>query len=87
MNFVALASLALVAGVVSFTSPCALPLLPGYVSYLSSLAPPAAVPVAVGGRPPAAVRVVMGVGIATGSWTRLMIGVLTFYAQFDWPPT
>lgn len=33
----ALASLALVAGVVSFTAPCTLPLLPGYVSYVSGL--------------------------------------------------
>lgn len=32
-------SLALVAGVISFTSPCALPLLPGYVSYVSGLRP------------------------------------------------
>jgi cytochrome c-type biogenesis protein len=35
----ALASLALVAGVVSFTAPCTLPLLPGYVSYVSGLTP------------------------------------------------
>jgi cytochrome c-type biogenesis protein len=41
VDFLALAFLALVAGVVSFTSPCALPLLPGYVSYVSTLAPPA----------------------------------------------
>lgn len=33
----ALASLAFVAGIVSFTSPCALPLLPGYVSYVAGL--------------------------------------------------
>ena len=37
MELFALASLALVAGVVSFTSPCCLPLLPGYVSYVSGL--------------------------------------------------
>lgn len=37
MELFALASLALVAGVVSFTSPCCLPLLPGYISYVSSL--------------------------------------------------
>lgn len=37
MELFALASLALVAGVVSFTSPCALPLLPGYVSWVSGL--------------------------------------------------
>lgn len=57
MDLLPLAFLALIAGVVSFTSPCALPLLPGYVSYVSSLAPPAGVPVgADGGRPPAPVR-------------------------------
>lgn len=33
----ALTSLALVAGVISFTSPCTLPLLPGYVSYVAGL--------------------------------------------------
>ncbi|MBW0104177.1 cytochrome c biogenesis CcdA family protein [Pseudonocardia sp. KRD291] len=37
MELVALASLALVAGVVSFSSPCVLPLLPGYISYVSGL--------------------------------------------------
>ena len=37
MELFALMSLALVAGVVSFTSPCALPLLPGFVSYVSGL--------------------------------------------------
>lgn len=39
MELFALASLALVAGVVSFTAPCTLPLLPGYVSYVSGLSP------------------------------------------------
>ena len=37
MEFFALMSLALVAGVVSFTSPCTLPLLPGFVAYVSGL--------------------------------------------------
>lgn len=37
IELVALAALALVAGVVSFTAPCTLPLLPGYVSYVSGL--------------------------------------------------
>lgn len=40
MELYALLSLALVAGVVSFTSPCCLPLLPGYVSYVSGLRRP-----------------------------------------------
>lgn len=37
MELVALACLSVVAGLVSFTSPCTLPLLPGYVSYVSGL--------------------------------------------------
>lgn len=37
IELLAFASLALVAGVVSFTAPCTLPLLPGYVSYVSGL--------------------------------------------------
>lgn len=36
-DLLALMSLALVAGAVSFTSPCALPLLPGYVAFVSGL--------------------------------------------------
>lgn len=37
MELFALTSLALVAGVVSFTAPCTLPLLPGYISYISGV--------------------------------------------------
>lgn len=37
LELFALGSLALVAGVVSFTAPCTLPLLPGYVSYVAAL--------------------------------------------------
>lgn len=37
MDFLALASLAIVAGVLSFTAPCTLPLLPGYISYVSGV--------------------------------------------------
>lgn len=37
VELLALMSLALVAGVVSFSSPCVLPLLPGYISYVSGL--------------------------------------------------
>lgn len=36
-ELLALTALALVAGAVSFTSPCTVPLLPGYVSYVSGL--------------------------------------------------
>jgi cytochrome c-type biogenesis protein len=52
MEFFALMSLALVAGVVSFTSPCTLPLLPGFVSYVSGLSRGSDAP-AVGSGPPA----------------------------------
>lgn len=38
MELLGLVALALVAGVVSFSSPCVLPLLPGYVSYASQAA-------------------------------------------------
>lgn len=37
MQLFALSSLAIVAGLLSFSSPCVLPLLPGYVSYVSGL--------------------------------------------------
>ncbi|WP_209692225.1 cytochrome c biogenesis CcdA family protein [Kribbella aluminosa] len=37
MELFALSSLALVAGLVSFTAPCTLPLLPGYVSFVSGM--------------------------------------------------
>ena len=40
MELYALVSLAVVAGVVSFTSPCCLPLLPGYLSYITGLTQP-----------------------------------------------
>lgn len=40
MELFALAALAFVAGIVSFTAPCTLPLLPGYVSYVSGLSTP-----------------------------------------------
>ncbi|MBW3658620.1 MAG: cytochrome c biogenesis protein CcdA [Actinobacteria bacterium] len=41
MELVAVSALAFVAGLVSFTAPCTLPLLPGYVSYVSGLEDPA----------------------------------------------
>lgn len=37
MEIFALAALAVVAGMVSFTAPCTLPLLPGYVSFVSGM--------------------------------------------------
>ena len=42
MELFAFASLAFVAGLVSFTAPCTLPLLPGYVSFVSGMSAPVA---------------------------------------------
>lgn len=69
MELAALASLAMVAGAVSFSSPCVLPLLPGYVSYVSGLS---------GGRAP-------GVGSTVGlsvRW-RVRCGAGLFVAGFS----
>lgn len=63
-DLVALLSLALVAGAVSFTSPCALPLLPGYVGYVSGLAAPAE-----DGQPPARRPVVVGSALFVAGFT------------------
>ena len=55
------AAVALLAGVVSFASPCVVPLVPGYLAYLAGLVGadvPRTVPAAVGG--PAPVRHPMG---------------------------
>lgn len=42
IELIAVGALAFVAGVVSFTAPCTLPLLPGYVAYVAGLDEPAA---------------------------------------------
>lgn len=67
MELFALASLALVAGMVSFTSPCTLPLLPGYVSYVSGLS-----------HPPAA-----GQHLSSRPRRRVMLGASLFVAGFS----
>lgn len=66
MELFALMSLATVAGAVSFSSPCVLPLLPGYVSYVSGLSGP-------GGT---------GSGIAVGTRRRVLQGALLFVSGF-----
>lgn len=66
MELAALVSLAMVAGAVSFSSPCVLPLLPGYVSYVSGLAgdPSGAAPVVASVRR----RVRLGAGLFVGGF-------------------
>ncbi len=64
MELFALVSLAVVAGVVSFSSPCVLPLLPGYVSYVSGLSEPIE-----SGGPSARTRVRNGALLFVGGFT------------------
>lgn len=60
--------LALLAGFVSFASPCVLPLVPGYLAYVSGLAGPATgAPVTAGAR--ARTSAAVGTGDGTGSGT------------------
>lgn len=68
LELFALMSLALVAGVVSFTSPCTLPLLPGFVSYVSGLSGPG------GGE--------SGVTVAAPARRRVLVGSLLFMTGF-----
>lgn len=68
MELFALMSLALVAGVVSFTSPCTLPLLPGFVSYVSGLAGPGG-----GGG---------SIAVAAPARRRVLVGSLLFLTGF-----
>ena len=67
LELYALMSLALVAGVVSFTSPCCLPMLPGYISYVSGLRE---------AKSPA------GGAVASQARNRVMIGSALFVAGF-----
>lgn len=69
MELLALMSLALVAGVVSFTSPCTLPLLPGFVSYVSGLSGSATPPVG-------------GAALTAPARRRVLVGSLLFLAGF-----
>jgi len=67
--------LALAAGVVSFLSPCVLPLVPGYLAYVTGLgaADAAAADAAVAGRHPAVARRVRA---------RTLLGTVLFIAGF-----
>jgi cytochrome c-type biogenesis protein len=77
MELFAVASLALVAGLVSFTGPCTLPLLPGYVAYISGMELPAAL--STGAGPP-------GELVATAQRTssrRVLAGASLFVLGFS----
>ena len=73
-------ALAFVAGVISFSSPCCLPLMPGYVSYVSSVAADAPIATSVRSRVVAAALLfVLGFALvftALGATAALAGGVL-----------
>ncbi|MBT9605033.1 cytochrome c biogenesis CcdA family protein [Microbacterium sp.] len=62
--------LALLAGAISFASPCVLPLVPGYLGYLGGVTSPPASPSGTAG------------ATASRSRARLMVGVLLFIGGF-----
>ena len=67
---------AVLAGLVSFASPCVLPLVPGYVGYVSGMAAAATRP-AVGGRPAASRgRVLAGVGLFVLGFTVVFVTLM-----------
>ena len=77
-------ALALVAGVVSFSSPCCLPLMPGYLSYVSGVAASGGGAVAVGRRGAlrAAALFVVGFALvftALGAGASIFGGLLLHY--------
>ncbi|PZR51822.1 cytochrome c biogenesis protein CcdA [Xylanimonas oleitrophica] len=68
---------ALLAGLVSFASPCVLPLVPGYVGYVSGMAAAGAGPSAPGSRrSPARGRVVAGVGLFVLGFTAVFVTLM-----------
>ncbi|WP_265520995.1 cytochrome c biogenesis CcdA family protein [Oerskovia flava] len=83
---------ALLAGLVSFASPCVLPLVPGYVGYVSGMAAANAGPApagpggtarggstgtAVATAAPARGRVLLGVGLFVGGFTLVFVLLMT----------
>lgn len=74
---------AMLAGLVSFLSPCVLPLVPGYLGFLGGAVAPRGDSAAGGG----ALRRAQGPrgaeGVATATRTRLVLGVLLFILGFS----
>ncbi len=65
--------LALVAGLISFASPCVLPLVPGYLGYVSAIAGSDAAPASNSGRRRFSGRVVAGVGLFVLGFTVVFV--------------
>jgi cytochrome c-type biogenesis protein len=80
--------LAVLAGLVSFASPCVLPLVPAYLSYVTGLPVPASPPAAGSASPDAAAAADGAGGTATATRTRprtlgvTVLGTLLFVSGF-----
>ena len=70
---------AILAGLVSFVSPCVLPLVPGYLGYLGSTTTTTAAPTVDGGRTVTAqrARLLLGVTLFIAGFTVVFVGVGT----------
>jgi cytochrome c-type biogenesis protein len=87
-SMLAAVPLAILAGLVSFASPCVLPLVPGYLGYVSGMAgarPPAGSPgqaVPVGAAPPGTHRRAPATTLRDVGRGRMLLGVVLFVAGF-----
>lgn len=68
---------ALLAGLVSFASPCVLPLVPGYVGYVSGMAAATAGRDRGAGRDPGRGTIVAGVALFVLGFTVVFVGLMT----------
>lgn len=76
--------IALAAGVLSFLSPCVLPLVPGYLAYVSATATPVPTGVGAADQPAAGATATTAVAVRPrGTKWRTVAGVLLFVAGFS----
>ena len=74
--------LAVLAGIVSFASPCVLPLVPGYLGYVTGMAAGSVRPTARPGAGPSAAVAVLPGTLTDVPRGRLLLGVALFVAGF-----
>ncbi|WP_425955121.1 cytochrome c biogenesis CcdA family protein [Xylanimonas sp. McL0601] len=67
---------AILAGLVSFASPCVLPLVPGYVGYVSGMAAAGAGPASSARTTPGRRRVLVGVGLFVAGFTVVFVALM-----------